>query len=548
LCGHAGGDVGARRPRTLMHAHRSAPGAPSRGLADYSLHRIIGGIAPVMVIVQAVGLLFSIALARILGSSTGTDAYFLALSVPAGVSMVMLAALRQGATPPMTESLARSEEEFAHAGSQLLSSVALLSAVLAALATTITWLGAPLAVGDGSPHFLRLVRADLIALAPLPVLGALTGALGAIQMVRGRVVPAVAVLGLEPAAKTVAVLTLGPSLGASALILGQLAGSVLAPVTLWVMLRRDGVGLRPARTVLPPFVRGVIRLSAPLIISQAVLQANPIVDRTMAASLGSGSVTQLELGVRLFFGATALIGGALVGPLTGAWSASRVHRGWEVVRVGVVRAVVAILVVVPPVITLGLALRRPVIDLIYGGGAYSDAALRVTADVFGMLMLGLPASVLIIVFSSLFVVQQSTVFPMLVGIANVVLNALLNFALRPILGAPGIALSTSLTLTVLVVPYAVSATKRWDLRLREALPSAARAAVAGATIALAAVALAAPPWGTSKAAAVVEVGVVSTVVIVLYTVILLVAREPLAQTAVDGVRHSRGRHTAAGVS
>ena len=519
-------------------------GAPPRGLAGQSLHRILGRLAPVLAAVQLAGLVSSIALARVLGSSLGTDAYFLALSVPFGVSMIMLAGLRQGGTPPMTEMLARSEAAFVRAGSQLVSSVAVLASVLALVATAVTFVLAPLATGAGSQHFLALVRADLIALAPLPVLGSLTGALGAIQTVRGRVVPAVAVLAFEPSAKTVAVVALGPSLGAASLILGQLAGAALAPLTLWAMLRRDGVRLRPSRTVLPPFVRDVARLSAPLIISQAVLQANPIVDRTMAVPLGTGSVTQLELGARLFFGATALIGGALIGPITGTWSATLVHEGWDAVRAGVMRAVVVVLVAVPPVITLGMALRQPVIGLVYGGGAYSDAALRVTADVFGMLMLGLPASVLIIVFSALFVARRSTVFPMVIGMCNVVLNVVFNLALRPLLGAPGIALSTSLTMTVLVVPYAVSATRRWDLRLREALPTAARAAMAGAAIALAAAVLAQLPWGASKAAALLQIAIVSSLLAVLYMMALLETREPVAQHAVRGMRRWWRRHAA----
>jgi putative peptidoglycan lipid II flippase len=530
-----------------METRPTASDAPPRGLADHSLLRIVGSLAPVMIVVQVFGLLFSIALARILGSSRGTDAYFVALSVPAGISMVMLAALRQGAMPPMTEVLARSEAAFARAASEVVSSVAVLSAALAVATTGLAFLMAPLVFGNGSQHFLLLVRADLLALAPLPVLGGLTGALGAIQTVRGRVAPAVAVLVFEPAAKTLAVLTLGRSLGASSLVVGHLAGSALAPLTLWWMIRRDGVHLRPVGAVLPPFVRDVVHLSVPLIVSQAVLQANPIVDRTMAASLGSGSVTQLELGVRLFFGATALIGGVLIGPLTGSWTASRVHHGWEAVRSGVLRAITAILAVLPPVVALALALREPLIDLVYGGGAYSEAALRVTADVFGLLMLGLPANVLIIVFSAVFVVQRSTVFPMLVGISNVVLNVVLNFALRPLLGAPGIALSTTLTMTLLLVAYAFSATRRWDLRLRDVAPSAARAAVAGAALAIAAIALAAVPWGAGKAALGARVAVVAGALTLLHAAVLRATGDPLAQRILRG-RRPRARGTASGAA
>jgi putative peptidoglycan lipid II flippase len=533
----------ARAPTLGAAAARSPAleGSP-RGLADQSLARIIGRIAPVTVVVQFAGFLFSVVLARVLGSSTGTDAYFLALSVPAAIYMVMLAALRQGATPAMTDSLARSDQEFARASSQLVSSVALFSAALAIVVTGIALVALPLAVAEGSHRLVSLVRADLVALAPLPILGGVTGALGAIQTVRGRVTPAVAVLAFEPISKAAFVLTLGTSLGATALIVGHLVGSTLATATLWAMIRRSGVDLRLAPTILPPFVRDVVRLSTPLIVSQSVLQANPIVDRTMAATLGSGSVTQLELGVRLFFGATALISGTLIGPLTGTWAARRLHYGWEAVRTGVVRGVVTVLAILPPLVTLGVVLRHPMVQLLYGGGAYSDRALHVTADVLGMLVLGLPAQVLVIVFASLFVVQRSTVFPMLVGMTNVVLNVALNFALRPLWGAPGIALSTSLTMTVLLVPYIRSATVRWDLRLREVRSSAARAAVATATLVVAALALMKIPWGQSNSAMLAEITVLTTVLLLLHAVVLVVAREPLALGVARGARQMLVRH------
>jgi putative peptidoglycan lipid II flippase len=530
----------ARIPRLSEPAESLAVArSPSRGLADQSLARTIGRLAPVTLLAQLAGFVYSIALARVIGSSTATDAYFLALSVPAGISMVMLAGTRQGAMPSMTESFAGSAEDFGRAGSQLVSSVVLISAVLSIALTGVTLLALPLVVTDASERLVSLVEADLVALTPLPLLGALTGVLGAIQTVRGNVTSAVAVLALEPIAKTVAVVALGPSVGAASLIIGQLAGSTLAAATLWALLRRGGVALRLVPTVVPPFVRGVVRLSTPLIISQSVLQANPIVDRAMATALGAGAVTQLELGVRLFFGATALIGGTLIAPLTGTWSARLLHDGWDAVRAAVIRAIVSVVVILPPLIVLGIALRSPVVTFLYGGGAYSDHALQVTADVFGMLVLGLPANVLIVVLSSLFVVRRSTIFPMLVGMTNVVLNVALNFALRPPFGAPGIALSTSLTMTLLLVAYARSATVRWDLRLREVGPSAARAALAGATLAAAAVALAELPWGPSRSGTLAHVLVVTVVVLALHAAFLLVTREPLVLAAAASARRSR---------
>ena len=116
---------------------------------------------------------------------------------------------------------------------------------------------------------------------------------------------------------------------------------------------------------------------------------------------------------------------------------------------------------------------------------------------------------------------------MLIGIANVVLNVGLNFALRPLLGVAGIALSTTLTIAILAAVYAIAAQRRWqaiDLRGH----GSAIAFAALSTIAIAAVAfglLRALPTATSRAQALLSIVSVAGVGFALHAVVVLV-REP----------------------
>jgi putative peptidoglycan lipid II flippase len=520
---------------------QKAPG--SRGLADRSLVRTFAEIAPATFLGQVASFAFSIALARVLGSSAETDAYFLAYSVQGAVFLVMRVGL-QAAMPGITERHAESEEEFAHASSQLVSSVVVVTTAVGAAVTAAAVVVVPFVLPHASGDLVSLVRQDLVALAPLPVLGSLTGALQAIQTVRGHVTSTVTVTALGPLVKTIAVLTLGRSLATQSLIIGQLLGSALVVLVLGWMIRAGGVDLRPVATVLPPFVRGVIRLSVPLIIGESVVQANPIVDNAMASPLGPGTVTQFELGTRLFWAGAVLLAGGLIAPLTGTWSARLLHDGWEAVRASVIRTTKTVFAILPPVVALGVALRHQAVDLLYGGGAYSAEALRVTGNVLGMLVLGLPANVLFVAFVSLFVIRRATVLPMLVAMSNVVLNVVLNLALRPVLGAPGLALSTSITTTILVLVYAHSATRRWDLRLREAAGSLVRSLLATGALCAVAFAVTALPWRTGIPARLAEIAAVIAVVLIVHAAILLGTRDPLALRTLDVLRARLGRAAA----
>jgi putative peptidoglycan lipid II flippase len=202
-------------------------------------------------------------------------------------------------------------------------------------------------------------------------------------------------------------------------------------------------------------------LSAPLVISQSVLQLNPLIDRAAAASLGPGTVTAFELGVRLFLAASTLVAGVIVAPLVATWSHRLTAGGWEDVTRSFARVVTVVVVVLLPVVVVGFLLRTHLVTIAYHSHAYPASAVAETADVFGTLVIALIPQVLIVPVATLFIIRKNTVFPMKVGIANCVINAILDVLLRGPLGVTGIALSTTMTLTVLCAVYLRAARRRW---------------------------------------------------------------------------------------
>jgi len=492
------------------------------------LVRVLSGLVPINLGVQACSFVSSIALARVLGASASTDAYFVGLSVPVLVYTILLAALRLGAIPALTaRTVADGRASLGRASSELVSAVVVAAAGLSVAVTVVAAVALPPLLGGGAAHATRLT---IVELAPLGVLGAATGAVGATLAAVGVFWPSVAVMALEPIAKAIFTFALGDRIGIQALILGNLVGSTLALAALCFAVRRRGVDLRPVRAVRSPFVRSVLVVSVPLLASQTVLQVNPLVDRLMASDLGSGSVTSLELGLRLFLVPTGLLTATLIAPITASWAARKAEGGWPALRPAVTRATVAAVQIAPPLVLLGLLLRHELIALIYEGGAYSAHALGETVDVFGLLLLSLPAQVLVVVFSTLFIVEGDAILPMKIAVANVVLNVTLNFALRPWLGVGGIALSTSLTFTILVGVYIVVAHRRWRPVAAGALRAASVRAVL-ATVAVAAVAglaLAALPEASTRLELLAVVATVGGAGIVVQALMLLASAPRLS--------------------
>jgi putative peptidoglycan lipid II flippase len=441
---------------------------------DQSLTRRLIQIAPASVFVQILSFASSIALATQLGATGATDAYYLALSVPAVSYAVLLAALRLGGIPTLTR-LRRTctSGDFTAACNELVTATAVAATMLTVVVTGVMAIALP-AVAGASPSVTTLTRAFILELAPYAVTGALLGALGAILAVQGRFVVATLVLAVEPVLKSVLVILLHRQLGAQTLVLGSIVGNAIAVAVLWVAVRHGGVPLRIVPRFASPVAVEVVKLSAPLVVSQSVLQLNPLVDRITAADLGRGSVTVFELGVRLFTVPVSLLAATLVAPLAATWSQRLLDEGWEAVTRSFARILAAIAIAVPPLVVVGFVLRNELVAIAYRSHAYTAQAVDKTGAVMGVLLLGLVAQIVIVPLSTLFVIRRDTIFPMKVGLANVILNAGLDLVLRGPFGVAGIGASTAITLTVLAAVYARAAHRRWgSLHLRRILRPAA---------------------------------------------------------------------------
>lgn len=425
---------------------------------EVNLARVFAGTLPLNIGVQALSFAAWAAFAHVLGAGADTDAYLLGLAVPMLAYGIMLTAIRVGVIPGLTEEIAKGDTAGTRAGNELFAAAVFASATTGLVLAAIAVAAAPLVLRPDADLIFR-TRLTIVELSPLAVLGATTGVLSAILAVRKSFAPAVAVLAFDPLLRIVLLLSVGDRLGVQSLVIANLVGGAAAVAALWGLVRHDGIPLKLIRPASTAFVRSVVGVSAPLLISASVMTVNPIIDRTMAGNLSAGAVTALDLGMRLVPG--GLFVALVVAPLTATWATRKTHGGWPAIQESVQRALATSAVVILPIVVIGFVLRSQAVGFVYHGGAYSGHAASETTAVFGMSLLGLPAQVLSVILSTLFIVQRETIVPMKIGFVNVVLNVALNFAFRPWLGVAGIALSTTLTYAILNVAQVTAARRRW---------------------------------------------------------------------------------------
>ncbi|HNY85034.1 MAG TPA: murein biosynthesis integral membrane protein MurJ [Candidatus Hydrogenedentes bacterium] len=240
----------------------------------------------------------------------------------------------------------------------------------------------------------------------------------------------------------------------------------------WDMHRATGV-LLPRFDFRNPAVGRVLLLMLPVIAGQSAGEVNKVIERMFAASLGMDKVVALYASNRLVQLPLSVFGVAVSVAILPSISRA-MARG----EVGVVRDTLmhgfrqSFFLVFPAMVGL-VALREPLVRLLFERGKFGPEDTRLAADALGYAALGLLSFSWVKVSIQGFYAAQQTHIPVIAATAAMVLNILLNIALVRPMGYLGLALSTSISYTVnFLVVYALLCRKYgrlWDAGFAGAL-------------------------------------------------------------------------------
>ncbi len=193
-----------------------------------------------------------------------------------------------------------------------------------------------------------------------------------------------------------------------------------------------------------PSIRRIVALLGPAVIGLAAVQINVFVNTRFAAELGDGPVSQLAWAFRLFYLPIGMFGVALAVVTTTRVSedaargdrkalAARTREGLDAVWMLTTASAVGLFV-----------LAEPIVSLVYEHGRFTKGDTLATASVLCAYVVGLaPYSVVKILAPGFYGVDKPRI-PLLASVLAVIVNVTFNAATYQRLGAPGIALGTTL--------------------------------------------------------------------------------------------------------
>jgi len=300
------------------------------------------------------------------------------------------------------------------------------------------------------PEKALLTRSLFFILLPLLALGGAINLWTAILNAQEHFALPTASALIPPIGTVLVLFLLNSSFGIYALAVGIITGSALQAGLLAFALRRRGIPVLPRWHGMDAGTRQIIDQYAPMLIGALLMSGTTLIDQSMAAWLGSGSVAAISYGnklVALILGIGTMVLGTVMLP---HFSQMVAVSDWIGVRRTLKTYVQLILVVTVPVTVCLVYFSADLVALVFERGAFTQADSQLVGQVQAFYLLQVPFYMVgILGVRLLSALRKNHILVMISGV-NLVTNAVGNYLFMQYWGVAGIGLSTSMVYVISV--------------------------------------------------------------------------------------------------
>ena len=395
------------------------------------------------------------------GTADALDAFLIAFLLPSFAMNVVAGSFNAALIPTFIQVREREGRQAAQQlfSSVMVSSTVLLVAVSALLALTARYILPFLGSGFG-PEKMGLTCSLLYVLLPALLISGLVTIWAAVLNAGERFALAAMAPIMTPIVIVVALLALGRVWGIYSLAVGTVGGFMLEAALLAWGLKRQGFSLVPRWHSMNAYMKQVMSQYAPMVAGGLLMGSTTLVDQSMAAMLGSGSVSALSYGNKI----VAFILG--VGSL-GLSTAVFPHfcrmvavSDWIGVRYTLKTYSRLVLVVTVPFTLILIYFSESIVRLVFERGAFTMADTRIVGQVQAFYLLQVPFYMLGITVVRLISSLKANIVLMKAAFVNLFSNIILNYMLMQWLGIAGIALSTAIVYLISLIYCWMSMNKK----------------------------------------------------------------------------------------
>ena len=273
---------------------------------------------------------------------------------------------------------------------------------------------------------------------------------------------------------------------------GTLVGGMGQLLIQWPPLRREGFRYRPVLDVHDEGLRQVLLLMGPGTIGMAATQINVFVNTILATGEGTGAVSWLDFAFRLMYLPIGLFGVSIATAATPAVSRMVAEGDFARIRSTLAGAISLMMLLNVPAMLGLIVLARPIVAVIFERGRFTPADTAATAAALQLYAVGLVGYSIVRIVSPTFYALRRSRVPVMVSVASVIVNIVLNLTLVRVMGFRGLALGTSITAIL------NASAQLWLLRREIHGIEGRRIALSFARVAVAALVMATVAWGANR--------------------------------------------------
>ncbi|HQK54311.1 MAG TPA: murein biosynthesis integral membrane protein MurJ [Sedimentibacter sp.] len=208
------------------------------------------------------------------------------------------------------------------------------------------------------------------------------------------------------------------------------------------------------------YLRKMLYLVPPVILGVAINDLNTIVDRTIASNLISGSISALDYASKLNGMMMDVFVAAITTVIFPLLSKESSYDNYDEMKRFMGYGVNVILLITIPA-TVGLIiLSKPIVQVVFERGAFDATATVMTSKALLFYSIGLTAIALNSLLTRVFYSLQDTKTPMFYGAISVMSNVVLNLILVRYMAHSGLALATSIAITIATILMFIKLKKR----------------------------------------------------------------------------------------
>ncbi len=224
---------------------------------------------------------------------------------------------------------------------------------------------------------------------------------------------------------------------------GVMACGILQWLWVWVPSFKEGMGLRFVWPHFDANVKQFFKVLAPAAFGSGVVQINLFIGAFIASWLPTGAISYLNYADRLNQLPLSVIGVAVSTALLPILSRQIRGGHWDKAHQTQNQAIEFSMFLTLPAALALIFLSEPFVMVIFERGAFTTYDTQATALTLQALAVGLPAYVLIKVFSSSFFARQDTLTPVYTACAGIGVDIALSLALMGTYHQIGIAFATA---------------------------------------------------------------------------------------------------------